>query len=71
MKRAGILAVLAALMLTNGNVMAVPSGATVEFAGSTGKVTLDGKPQSDKDFKCAACNIKPKLFDMNQGREWA
>lgn len=71
MKLAGILAVFAALMVANGNATAVPSGETVEFAESPGKVTLDSKPQSDKDWKCAACNIEPKLFDFNKGREWA
>lgn len=71
MKIAGILAVFAALTLSIGNVMAVPSGGNVEFASSTQKVTLDSEPQSDKDFKCAACNIKPRLFEMNKGSEWA
>ena len=43
MKSAGILAVFAALMLSIGNVMAVPPGKTVEFASSNGKVIFDGK----------------------------
>jgi hyperosmotically inducible protein len=67
MKFARILAVFAALMLSIGNVMAVPSGKTVEFASPMGKVTFDGKVHADKGFKCADCHTKPKLFEMKKG----
>jgi c(7)-type cytochrome triheme protein len=67
MKSAGILAVFAALMLSIGNVMAVPPGKTVEFASSNGKVIFDGKVHADKGLKCADCHTKPKLFEMKKG----
>jgi c(7)-type cytochrome triheme protein len=62
-----ILAVLAGLTLSIGNVMAVPSGKTVEFASPRGKVTFDGKVHADKGLKCADCHTKPKLFEMKKG----
>jgi hypothetical protein len=40
MKFAGIAAAIAALMLSAGNVMAVPSGKTMEFAGPKGQSDL-------------------------------
>jgi len=61
------LAVFAALMLSIGNVMAVPPGKTVEFASPMGKVTFDGKVHADKGMKCADCHSKPKLFEMKKG----
>jgi c(7)-type cytochrome triheme protein len=67
MKFAGILAVFAGLMLSIGNVMAVPPGKTVEFASPMGKVTFDGKAHADKGLKCADCHTKPKLFEMKKG----
>jgi c(7)-type cytochrome triheme protein len=67
MKFAGIFAAFAALMLSIGNVMAVPPGKTVEFASPKGKVTFDGKVHADKGLKCADCHIKPKLFEMKKG----
>ena len=67
MKLAGILAAVAALMLSVGNVMAVPSSKTVEFASPMGKVTFDGKAHADKSVKCADCHSKPKLFEMKKG----
>ena len=67
MKFTGILAVSAAMMLSIGNVMAVPSGKTVEFASSRGKVTFDGKVHADKGLQCADCHSKPKLFEMKKG----
>jgi c(7)-type cytochrome triheme protein len=67
MKFARILAVFAALMLSIGNVTAVPPGKTVEFASPMGKVTFDGKAHADKDLKCADCHTKPKLFEMKKG----
>ena len=67
MKFAGILAVFAALMLSIGNVVAVPSGKTVEFASPMGKVTFDGKAHADKGLKCADCHTSPKLFEMKKG----
>jgi len=67
MKFAGILAVFSALMLSIGNVMAVPSGKTLEFASPMGKVTFDGKVHADKGSKCADCHTKPKLFEMKKG----
>ena len=67
MKIAGILGVFAALMLSIGNVMAVPAG-KVEFAGgSLGKVIFDAKVHADKGAKCADCHTKPKLFEMKKG----
>ena len=69
MKIAGILAGLAALALATGNAMAVPSGKTVEFASSMGKVTFDGKVHADKGAKCADCHSKPKLFEMKKGKD--
>ena len=69
MKFAKILAVFAALMLSIGNVMAVPAG-KVEFAGgSLGKVTFDAKVHADKGAKCADCHTKPKLFEMKKGKD--
>jgi c(7)-type cytochrome triheme protein len=69
MKFARILAVFAALMLSLGNVMAVPPGKTVEFASPMGKVTFDGKAHADKGLKCADCHTKPKLFEMKKGSD--
>src|ERR1035437_2877795 len=66
MKFAGILAVIAALLLSIGNAMAVPSGKTVEFASSKGQVIFDGKAHADKVMKCADCHSKPKLFEMKK-----
>lgn len=67
MKFAGILAVFVALMLSIGNVMAVPPGKTVEFASPMGKVTFDGAVHAKAGLKCADCHIKPKLFEMKKG----
>jgi c(7)-type cytochrome triheme protein len=67
MKSAGIFAVTATLLLSIGNVMAVPSGKSVEFASSKGKVVFDGKTHADKGLKCAECHTKPKLFEMKKG----
>jgi len=67
MKHAGILAVLAALVFSIGNAMAVPPGKTVEFASPMGKVTFDGKAHAAKGLKCADCHTKPKLFEMKKG----
>jgi len=67
MKFAGIFAVFAALMLWIANVMAVPSGKTMEFASPIGKVIFDGKAHADKGLKCADCHTKPKLFEMKKG----
>jgi len=67
MKFAGILAVFVALTLSIGNVMAVPTGKSVEFANPMGKVTFDGKAHADKGSKCADCHTKPKLFEMKKG----
>ena len=69
MKFAGILTAFAALMLSIGNVTAVPSGKTVEFASPMGKVTFDGKAHADKGLKCADCHTKPKLFEMKKGSD--
>jgi len=63
----GMLAVTAALMLAAGNVTAVPSGKTVEFASPRGAVVFDGKAHADKGLKCADCHTKPKLFEMKKG----
>ena len=66
MKFAGMFAVFVALMLSIGNVMAVPPGKTIEFASPMGKVTFDGKVHADKGAKCADCHTKPKLFEMKK-----
>ena len=69
MKPAGIFAVFAALMLSIGNVMALPAG-KVEFTGSAmGKVTFDAKVHADKGAKCADCHTNPKLFAMKKGAD--
>lgn len=67
MKFARIFAAFAALMLSIGNVMAVPPGKTVEFASPMGKVIFAGKAHADTGLKCADCHIKPKLFEMKKG----
>ena len=67
MKLAGIAAVFAALVLSIGNVMAVPPGTTVDYASPAGKVTFDGKKHADKGLQCADCHVKPKLFEMKKG----
>ena len=67
MKFARIFAAVAVLMLSIDNVMAVPSGKTVEFASPMGTVTFDGKAHADAGLKCADCHIKPKLFAMKKG----
>lgn len=67
MKLTGLLAGSAALLLSIGNVMAVPSGKTVEFASSKGKVVFDGKVHAAKGLKCADCHTSPKLFEMKKG----
>jgi c(7)-type cytochrome triheme protein len=69
MKITGILAVSAVLMLSTGNVMAVPSGKTVEFASPMGKVIFDGKAHAATGAKCADCHVKPKLFEMKKGKD--
>ncbi|MFY9326544.1 MAG: cytochrome c3 family protein [Georgfuchsia sp.] len=70
MKLAKILALSAALVLSIGNVLAVPAGKTVEFAGSDkGKVTFDGKIHADKGLKCGGCHTNPKLFAMKKGAD--
>ena len=66
MKCAGIFAVFAALMFSTGNVMAVASGKSVEFASPAGKVTFDGKAHADKGLQCVGCHSKPKLFEMKK-----
>ncbi|RPJ05709.1 MAG: cytochrome C [Deltaproteobacteria bacterium] len=59
------LALLLSAMLV-GNVFAVPSGKTIEYAGgSAGKVILDGKTHAEKGLKCGDCH--PKLFPMKKG----
>jgi len=67
MKITGIAAVFAALALSTGYVLAVPSGKTVELDSPRGKVTFDGKVHADKGLKCADCHSKPKLFEMKKG----
>jgi c(7)-type cytochrome triheme protein len=67
MKIAGILPAFAALILSIGNVMAVPPGKTVEFSSPPGKVTFDGKAHADKGLKCPDCHTTPKLFEMKKG----
>jgi c(7)-type cytochrome triheme protein len=70
MKFAGILlGVFAALMLSIGNVMAVPPGKTVEFPSPMGKVTFSGEIHAKAGMKCADCHIKPKLFEMKKGAD--
>src|SRR6185295_15786274 len=63
----GILVAFAGLTLSIGNVLAVPTGKTVEFASPRGKVIFDGKVHADKGLKCADCHTKPKLFEMKKG----
>jgi len=59
-----ILVVLIAVAFV-GNVMAVPGGKTVEFAGGDhGKVVFDGKVHADKGLKCNDCH--PKVFPMKK-----
>lgn len=49
-----------------GNVFAVASGKTVDYAGgSEGKVIFNGKVHADKGLKCSDCH--PKLFPMKKG----
>lgn len=67
MKLKNIIAALAALTFSIGSVMAVPSGKTVEFESSKGKVTFDGKVHADKGLKCGNCHTIPKLFAMKKG----
>lgn len=69
MKFVRILALFAASVLSIGNVMAVPSGRTVEFASSMGKVTFDGEVHADKGLKCANCHTEPKLFAKKIGSD--
>ncbi len=65
----GMLAVTAALILAAGNVMAVPSGKTLDYASSKGKVTFNGKVHAGKGLKCADCHTSPKLFQMKKGAD--
>jgi len=67
MKLTGIFAIFATLTLSIGNVMAVPSGKTVEFASPVGKVIFEGKVHADKGLQCADCHVNPKLFEMKKG----
>ena len=67
MKLAGILATFATLMLSIGDVPAVPPGKTVEFSSPMGQVTFDGKKHADKGLQCANCHSAPKLFEMKKG----
>jgi c(7)-type cytochrome triheme protein len=69
MKFKGRLAVFSALMLSLGNVIAVPPGKTVEFASPMGKVIFYGKAHADQGLKCADCHSKPKLFGMKKGSD--
>ncbi len=67
MRRIGVcFLVLFVSMTLAGNVFAVPSGKTVEFAGgSAGKVIFDGKVHAEKGLKCSDCH--PKVFPMKKG----
>jgi c(7)-type cytochrome triheme protein len=47
-----------------GTALAVPSGKTLEFPSTMGKVVFDGKIHADKGFKCGDCHTK--IFPMKQ-----
>ena len=66
MKKFTVILVILIAVAFVGNVMAVPGGKTVEFAGGDkGKVVFDGKAHADKGLKCAECH--PKIFPMKKG----
>jgi len=46
-------------------VLAVPSGKTLEWDSSEGKVIFDGKVHADKGVKCTECHVK--IFKMKKG----
>ncbi len=66
MKKFTVILVILIAVAFVGNVMAVPGGKSVEFAGGDkGKVVFDGKAHADKGLKCNDCH--PKVFQMKKG----
>lgn len=66
MRSTGVVFVLLISVALAGNVFAVSSGKTVEFAGGgNGKVIFDGKIHADAGLKCNDCHTK--IFPMKKG----
>ncbi len=59
-----ILTLIVALAFV-GSAFAVGPGKTVEWPGTMGKVTFDGKVHADKGLKCGDCHTK--IFPMKKG----
>jgi c(7)-type cytochrome triheme protein len=67
MKKGFILTLVVAVTLAMAmTAFAVPSGKTVDFETSAGKVVFDGKVHADKGLKCADCH-QSGLFKMKKG----
>ena len=64
-----ILAIVAVVSIAAFSVgaSAVPSGKTVEFDSSMGKVVFDGKIHADHGLKCKDCHTK--IFKMKKGAD--
>ena len=64
MKVITLLMIVATAMMI-GNAMAVPSGKTVDWDATEGKVIFDGKIHADHGLKCNDCHTK--IFKMKKG----
>jgi c(7)-type cytochrome triheme protein len=50
-----------------GSALAVPSGKTLEWPTTAGKVIFDGKVHAEKGLKCSDCHTK--IFKMKKGAD--
>ncbi len=60
-----VLILVALSLVFAGLAVAVPSGKTLEWESSAGKVVFDGKSHADKGLKCNDCHTK--IFKMKKG----
>ncbi len=65
MKLVSMTLTMCVVMLFAASAMAVPTGKTVEWPTSAGKVLFDGKVHADKGLKCSDCHVK--IFKMKKG----
>lgn len=65
MRVIAVLLVIIAIGMFVGSALAVPTGKTVEWQTSAGKVLFDGKVHADKGLKCNDCHTK--IFKMKKG----
>lgn len=53
------------VLLAPGSALAVPSGDTINYETSAGKVSFSGKTHAEADNTCLDCHLKP--FQMKKG----